>query len=223
MTDNINPDESGVKRLSRLSSTPGGQPAAGEGDTESVVREYEERYQKLRREPTPRSVPRSYRASAPTPAERRWSAVAHASAWLTLLGGFATLGISVPFSIFIPLALYLVFRKKSDYVAFHALQAFVLQLVGTVGAALLLSVGGVVWLLGLFIALLLVALAVGVVLVPLWAVAGLLLLLVVFLLPIAMLLYSTIGTLETANGRDYRYPVIARWIDRQLAGELLAS
>jgi uncharacterized Tic20 family protein len=36
-----------------------------------------------------------------------------------------------------------------------------------------------------------------------------------------MLLYGTIAAIETYNGRDYRYPFIARWVDRQLAGGYL--
>ncbi len=200
MTDNMNPEDSNVQRLSRLASSS--QPAQPANSTESdeTVREYEERYSKPKREL--RTAPRSYSSVSVSDSERKWTAAAHASAWLTLLGGFATLGISVPFSIFIPLGIYLYFRKKSDYVAFHALQAFVLQLVGTVGAFLLLSVGGTVWLLGMFIMLLLVALVIGIVLVPVWGILGIILLLAVALMRLAVLLYRTIAAIVTLNGRD---------------------
>jgi uncharacterized Tic20 family protein len=222
MTDNMNPEDSSAQRISRLaSSQPKPQPLSTTPlEDDEIVRAYEERYQKPKRDSL-RTAPRSYRSVSISESERKWTAAAHASAWLTLLGGFATFGITVPFSIFIPLAIYLLFRKKSDYVAFHALQAFTLQLIGTVGALLLLSVGGVVWILGLFIALLLVAVAVGVVLVPLWGIVGILLLLTSALMPLGMLLYSTIAAIETYNRHDYRMPFVARWIDRQLAGGLL--
>ena len=73
------------------------------------------------------------------------------------------------------------FRRKSDYVAFHALQAFVIQLIGTVGAALLLAAGGLVWGVGMVIAILAVVVLVGIVLVPIWGLVGIALLLVVLL------------------------------------------
>jgi uncharacterized Tic20 family protein len=218
MMDNQNPDDSNVQRLSRLASSQQ-RTTSPEGD--EVVREYEERYNKPKRDSL-RTAPRSYNSVSVSDSERKWTAAAHASAWLTLLGGFATFGIIVPFSIFIPLVIYLSFRKKSDYVAFHALQAFVLQLIGTVGALLVLSVGGAVWLLGLGIALLSLMILVGVVLVPVWGLVGIVLALAVALMPLAMLLYSTIAAIETFNGRDYRLPIVARWIDRQLAGGLLS-
>lgn len=150
--------------------------------------------------------------------ERLWAAVAHASAWITLFGGIVSVGAVLPLSIFIPLAIYFIFRKKSDYIAFHALQAFVLQLIGTVGAAALLAVGGVVWGVGMIVALLAVLALVGFVLVPLWGLVGLGLLAVVVLLPLIMVFYGTLGAVECFRGRDFRYPYISRWIDRQLAG-----
>ncbi|MBL8133711.1 MAG: DUF4870 domain-containing protein [Anaerolineae bacterium] len=163
-------------------------------------------------------APRSYSTMRVTDDERLWAAVAHASAWITLFGGIVSVGAVLPLSIFIPLVIYFIFRKKSDYIAFHALQAFVLQLIGTVGAAALLAVGGVVWGVGMIVALLAVLALVGFILVPLWGLVGLGLLLVVILLPLIMVFYGTLGAVESFRGRDFRYPYISRWIDRQLAG-----
>ncbi|MEO8396514.1 MAG: hypothetical protein ABI700_26205, partial [Chloroflexota bacterium] len=100
-------------------------------------------------------------------------------------------------------------------------QAFVLQLIGTIGAFLLLSVGGLVWVIGMVIALLAVVILVGFILVPFWGLIGIALLSSTVLLPIAMIFFGTYGAVETHNGRDYRYPFIARWVDRQLAGGFL--
>jgi uncharacterized protein len=205
------------QRVSRLTSTP---PAEDSGD--EVVREYEERYAA----PRPKikaALPRSYSTMRVTDDEKLWSAVAHGSVWITLLAGIFTVGAGVPVSIFIPLVIYFLFRRKSDYVAFHALQAFVIQLVGTVGALALLILGGMVWLVGMFIAVLSIAVVVGAVLVPLWSLVGLALVGLVAALPVAMIIYGTIATIETYNGRDYRYPFIARWVDRQLAGNFLTA
>jgi len=167
-------------------------------------------------------MPRSYSTMRVTDEEKLWAAVAHGSAWVTFLGGLLSVGVIVPLSVFVPLIIYFMFRKRSDYVAFHALQAFVLQLVGTVGALALLMVGGLVWGIGMVIAVLAMVILIGFVLVPVWALVGVVLALVVMVLPLAMALYATLATIETYNGRDYRYPVIAKWVDRQLAGNYLS-
>ncbi len=203
------------ERVSRLSSDRAG---------DDVVREYERRYHgepAERLTPHRREMPRSYSTLRVSDDEKLWAAVAHGSVWVTLLGGFISAGTVVPLSVFIPLIIYFLFRSKSDYVAFHALQAFVLTLLGTVGAFLLLTVGGIVWTIGMIIALLAVVLLVGFVLVPFWGLVGVGLLAVVVLLPLAMLFLGTFAAIETYNGRDYRYPFIARWVDRQIAGGFL--
>lgn len=204
-------------RVSRLSSAAGGQDTA-----DPVVREYEQRYYGPRDEkPKRREMPRSYSTLRVSDEEKLWAAVAHGSIWLSAALSIMSVGTLLPVSVFIPLIIYFLFRKRSDYVAFHALQAFVLQLVGTIGAALLLIVGGTVWLVGLFLALLAMAILIGFILVPVWGLVGVVLVLASALLPLGALLFGTIATIETYNGRDYRYPLLARWVDRQLAGGLL--
>lgn len=192
-------------------------------DGEQVVREYEQRYRDDFQKPKRREMPRSYSTARVTDDEKLWASIAHGSVWLTLLGGLLSLGTIVPISVFVPLAIYFMFRRRSDYVAFHALQAFVLQLIGTVGALAVLMVGGLVWGIGMVIALMAVAILIGFLLVPLWGIVGVVLALAVLAMPVAMLLYGTIAAIETYNGRDYRYPFIARWVDRQLAGGFLQS
>jgi uncharacterized Tic20 family protein len=223
MTDDIKHEPSDDSRITRLSTFA---PMQTEGEevasSEEVVREYEARYSPIG--DTARKVkamPRSYSTSHVSEDERLWAAAAHASAWVTLLGGIFSIGAIVPVSIFIPLAIFFLFRKRSDFVAFHALQAFVLQLVGTVGAFALLTIGGTVWLLGMIVSALLVLLLIGVVLVPLWGIVGIALVLAVLALPIVMVFYGTVAAYNTYRGEDYRYPFVAYWVDRQLAGGLL--
>ena len=218
------------QRVSRLAAPsidtgikPPDAPAVVDEEGERVVSEYEKRYRGDVQKSKPRELPRSYSTLRVTDEEKLWAAIAHGSAWLTLVGGLLSLGTIVPISIFVPLAIYFVFRRRSDYVAFHALQAFVLQLIGTVGALAVLLVGGLVWTLGMVIAVMAVAILIGFILVPLWGIVGVALGLAILVMPIAMLLYGTIGAIETYNGRDYRYPFIARWVDRQLAGGYLQS
>ena len=208
------------ERVSRLSTATPATPPQGD----EIVREYERRYQPEK--PKARAlgssaVPRSYSTMRLTDEEKLWAAIAHGSAWVTFIGGIVSAGAILPISVFVPLIIYFMFRKRSDYVAFHALQAFVLQLVGTVGAFALLTVGGLVWLLGMVIAILALVIIVGIVLVPLWGLVGIALGIAVMVLPLAMALYATLAAIETYNGRDYRYPRIAQWVDRQLAGSYL--
>lgn len=199
-------------RVSRLSAVPRTQT------DDELVNEYAARYP----EPLKRKVmPRSYSTMNVTDEEKLWAAIAHASIWVTMFGGFLTAGFTIPISIFIPLVIYLMFRKKSDYVVFHALQAFSLQILGTIGVLALAVVGGFAWTIGMVIALLAIFVLAGIVLVPLWAIVGVFLALVVFVTPIGALLLATIAAYQTYNRHDYRYPFISRWIDRQLAGGFL--
>ncbi len=214
--ESIRPPED-QERVSRLSSV---------ASDDETVREYERRYSGEPTEaPRPaarlRELPRSYSTLRVSDDEKLWAAVAHASVWVTLFGGILSGGAVIPLSVFIPLVIYLLFRQKSDYVAFHALQAFVLQLIGTVGAFLLLLVGGLVWGIGMVIALLAVVILVGFILVPFWGIVGVALLGAIVVMPIAMMFFGTYAAIETYNGRDYRYPFVARWVDRQLAGSFL--
>jgi uncharacterized Tic20 family protein len=215
MTEESNQEHQTEERVFRLSATP---PPVEEMPERDVVREYEQRYHGPRK---PRDIPRSYSTMHVTDDERLWATVAHASVWVTFVTGMFTAGFSAPLSIFVPLIIYFLFRNKSDFVTFHALQAFVLQLIGIIGAFALLVVGGVAWVVGLVVALLLMLVLIGFVLAPLWGVVGIALLVVVCLMPFGMLLFGTIGAVQTYNGRDYRYPFIARWVDRQLASGLL--
>ncbi len=198
-------------RVSRL------KKATQEAD---IVREYEDKYYEPRKL---KGKPRSYSTMHISDEERQWAAVAHASIWVTMLGGFLTAGFTVPVSIFAPLVIYFMYRKRSDYVAFHALQAFVLQLIGTVGVLTLAVVGGAAWVIGMIIAVLAVFVLAGIVLVPLWGLVGIALALCIFVTPLAALLFGTMAAVQTYNRADYRYPVIATWVDRQLAGGFLNS
>ncbi len=209
--DPLRPAEEG-ERLSRLSG------AAVPEQESDVVREYEMRYQEPRKV---KAMPRSYSTMNITEEERLWAAIAHGSIWITILGGIFTAGFVVPLSIFIPLVIYFLYRKKSDYVVFHALQAFVLQLVATVGVLAFAILGGVIWVIGLVVALLAIFVLAGVIIAPLWLILGVVLGIAIFLAPLVALLFGTIAAVETYNRRDYRYPFISRWVDRQLAGGFL--
>lgn len=204
--------------------------AAGR-DPDVIIAEYEDRYHggprkrkndegvtsKPKRRFAAQPAPRAYSSAYLNEDERLWSSIAHLSIWITVLGGLFTGGASVPFSIFIPLAIFLYWRKRSDFVAFQALQAFAVQVLVTVGVALAMFVGGIVWGLGLVIALLLMIVLVGFILVPLWAIVGVVGALALTAAPFVALAFGTLGATRTYSGRDFQYPGVGRWLDRRLA------
>ena len=204
-------------------------------EARDVVREYEERYHGRRnhhRPPRPDPPPIEGVAMdeddyAPKPKrellgvtdnERKWAALAHASTLLTALVALPSAGLIVLLTMFAPLLIYLAFRQRSEYVAFHALQAFTMQLIGTIGFLVALLLGVVVWTALLILSLVLIVVVVGVVLTPVVALAALVYFLVVLLMPLGMVIYSVIAMVETWSGHNYRVPYIARWVETQMYG-----
>jgi uncharacterized Tic20 family protein len=135
-------------------------------------------------------------AGRPTAEERRAAAFAHGGILLNLVTG-----IGGPV---LALVLWLLYDRKSEYAAWHALQALFFQTISL--------------LLFLFL---------GVITALLWAVTGLLMPVVVgfCLLPLALgfttitaalvvgsLIYGCAGALAVMDGRDFRYRWVADWI-----------
>jgi uncharacterized Tic20 family protein len=201
-----------------------------------VVKEYEERYHgqgrsRLETPPQEDSVPgpdvyvpykpkRWHDPASVSENERKWAALAHASTLLTALVALGSGGLGVLLTMFVPLFIYFSFRKRSEFVAFHALQAFTIQLVGTIGWVALLVVGTVVAIALFFVSLILIVLLVGIILAPVVVLAYVLFVLLSLLLPIGMVIYSVIAAVETWGGHNYRYPYIARWVESQMHGSL---
>jgi len=167
----------------------------------------------------PVKVKRAGAAGAVSENERKWAALAHASTLLTAVVALASGGLGVLLTMFVPLLIYFSYRKRSEYVAFHALQAFTIQLVGTIGWLALIVVGTIVGVALLFVSVILMIVLVGIVLAPIVILAYVLFVLASFLLPIGMVIYAMIAAVETWNGHNYRYPYIARWVEGQMHGE----
>ncbi len=145
--------------------------------------------------------------------ERRWATIAHASVLLTLFVGLPSAGFLTLITLFIPLGIYFYWRQKSEFVAFQALQAFTLQVLGTVGWLAILTVGMVV---GALLLIILAITLVGLILYPIVIPAMILFALATFALPFGMVVYSIIAAMRTWQGVDYRLPRIGRWIDNQM-------
>jgi uncharacterized Tic20 family protein len=225
-------------RITRLEA----EKASGR-DPDAIIAEYETRYHggprrttetyaeprkrkndetsadKPKRRWAAQPAPRAYSAAMLSEDERLWSSIAHLSIWITVLGGLFTGGAIVPFSIFIPLLIFLYWRKRSDFVAFQSLQAFAVQVLVTVGVALAMFVGGIVWVIGLLLALLLMIVLVGFILVPLWALIGVAAAIGLSVAPFVALGFGTLAAMRTYAGRDFQYPSVGRWLDRRLAAQ----
>ena len=148
--------------------------------------------------------------------ERNIAVLAHASILLTFLLAVTIGGLGTLLATLIPLFMWLYYRGRSTYIAYHALQATCYQ------AALLLlflALGGV---LGLILAavwvvtILLIMVVVGLVLVPIAALLTLLAALILAVVPLGGLAYGLIAAWEVYNHRNFRYRWIADWLEARL-------
>lgn len=141
--------------------------------------------------PSEQEVPESGAQYAPlTPEnERTWAMLAHLSVLVNLFTGF--LG-----GIF-AIVVYFIYKDRSRYVAYHAMQSFLFQVITWLGAGLIsaffITIGAV---FGIFIIPLLC-------LVP-----GFLILLAI---P-ASLIYGIVGAVQVNNGEDFKYWQVGDWV-----------
>jgi uncharacterized protein len=115
--------------------------------------------------------------------ERRWSIIAHLSILLDLVSG-----IGGPVAALI---IWLIYKDRSQKVAFHALQSFWYQVTWLV----ILSVG---W----FITYILMFVLIGFLLVPVMAIAS-----------IIPFVHQCYAAYKISQGVDYRYPLMADRVD----------
>lgn len=143
------------------------------------------------------------------------AALAHATALLTVVLGMAG-GVGLLVGPAIPLAMYLGYRDKSRFVAFHALQSFVYHVVGVLSYIVLIVVMAIWVAIAWTVTGLLSPILVGLLLIPF---ALLFTLLMVFLLvgtPLAWLGYGVYAAYQVYQGRDFRYRLIGEWLEREV-------
>jgi uncharacterized protein len=127
--------------------------------------------------------------------ERTWAMLAHLSVLVNLFTG--VLGPVVA------LIIYLMFANRSKYVAYHAMQSFLFQLVVWYGI-------GVMWgIVGL-----LSAVVVGIILIPFACVLTPFLLLGMAIAPI----YGIYGAIQASQGEDFQYWWVGSWVRNILTG-----
>jgi uncharacterized protein len=132
--------------------------------------------------------------------ECTWGALAHGSALLNLFsagfGGVLASGL-----------IWLIYKEKSAWVAFHALQSLLFQAVQL--AIVVVGVGGV-WVLGFAFSF--GTIGFGTILaVPVM----ILVFFLGFLVLLAGLGYSLYAAYQVGNGCDFRYPIVADWISKK--------
>ncbi len=125
--------------------------------------------------------------------ERTWAMLAHLSVLLNLVTGF--LGVVAA------LAIYLVYKDRSRYVAYQSMQAFVFQLIWWVGGGIL---AGVAWAATGVLAMVVV----GLIFIPLAC--------LISLIPLASMVYGIVAAVQCNNGQDFRYWLIGDWVRGEL-------
>ena len=121
--------------------------------------------------------------------ERTYAMLAHLSVLANLFTGF--LGPVVA------LIIYLVYKDRSRYVGYHAMQAFVMQLIAWVGGGI---VAGILWAISSVLTVVLV----GCLIMPIA--------LLFSLLPLAALVYGIIGGIQCNQGQDFKYWLVGDWV-----------
>jgi uncharacterized membrane protein len=99
--------------------------------------------------------------------------------------------------------IYLMYKDRSRYVAYHSLQSMIFQLVWWIGGW---AIAGVAWTISGVLAVVLI----GCLLMPIA--------LLLSLIPIAALVYGLIGAIQSNQGQDFRYWLIGDWVRGTLTG-----
>ena len=129
-----------------------------------------------------------------TPAEeKQWAMIAHFSVLINLFTVF--MGAAIP------LIIYFVYKDRSRYVAYHALQAFIMQAICSFGGTLLaVLIGGLSQVIPLA----------GLICLPVSCVFA--------ILPVIALIYGPYGGIQINNGQDFKYWLIGDWVRSTLTG-----
>jgi len=148
--------------------------------------------------PSPTPPPPAYVPPAPPPplseAEARtWAMVAHLSVLLNLVTGF--LGVVAA------LVIYIIYKDRSRFVAYQAMQSFVFQLIFWAGGGLAI---GVIWAITGALS----AVFIGLLCVPF----ALLFTIILGLMPLVALVYGVYAGIEANQGKEFKYWLVGDWV-----------
>lgn len=125
--------------------------------------------------------------------ERQWAMIAHLSVLLNLFTVFM--------GAVVPLIVYLMQKDRSRYVAYHSLQALVMQVICSFGGTLLaVVIGGLSQFLP----------GIGLICLPVSCLFG--------FLPLVALVYGAYGGIQCNQGADFKYWLIGDWFRSTLTG-----
>ena len=154
-----------------------------------------------------------------TSQERNWAMLAHGSVLITFIVSVVTSGMGVLIPVLVPFFIWLAYRDRSPYVAFHALQATLYQL----AAIALITALGIGLAVALFVIWAVVVVlsffVVGIVLIPVAAILTAVVGVILAILPLVGLGYGLIAAWEVYNRTEFRYQWIADWLEDRLAGQ----
>ncbi len=138
--------------------------------------------------PPPPGVPQPPAPVSPQE-EKNWAMWAHLSVLLNLVTGF--LGAVAAIII------YFIYKDRSRYVAYHAMQSFIFQCITWLGAGILATI------------------CIAIASTLFWLIIPLLCLvpaLLFILFPPVSLIYGVIGGVKVNNGEDFRYWLVGDWV-----------
>lgn len=120
---------------------------------------------------------------------RQWAMISHLSVLINLFTVFM--------GTVVPLIIYFLYKDRSKFVAFHAMQSFVMQVVCFLG-------GGIITV---------VTAAIGGTIIPLiGSICGCLF----GIMPLAGLIYGIYGGMQVNQGKDFKYPVIGDLVQNNM-------
>lgn len=124
--------------------------------------------------------------------EKQWAMLAHLSVWVSVFTAF--LGALAAFVI------YFIYKDRSRFVAYHALQAGIMQSIFWLGGSVLAVLAGA----GTAIPV------IGLVCIPFICIFS--------LMPLGALIYGTMAGIQVNNGQDFKYWMIGDWVQSTLTG-----
>jgi uncharacterized membrane protein len=143
------------------------------------------------------------------------AALVHASALLTLVLG-ALGGVGAVLGLAVAPVVYLSYKERSRFVAFHALQSAVYQIGGLSVYLIVVAVLAVWSVLAWVGSGILTTVQIGVLFIPLAALGTAMTALVLVGMPLLLAVYAMYAAYQVYQGQDYRYWLIGDRLAREV-------